>query len=198
MVLDLEEKKLFDADIDKADKTTSDDYIRKNNDRDKTEYAKEIEKNYSGYSHWQKFTKLRDQDTLTYYFSNIQVRENKPSQDREVYKRSQLSIEELQEKYLISESEMPNLRRFLENNAEIVPMVFEAYQQIKVYFPNEEIRLEVTSDVEDNGCESLFAHILTTLSVEEAHQKLDDLDEEWYLDQSVEVQNLFNFDLRFV
>lgn len=193
MVLDLEEKSLFDEGIDKA---TSDDYIIKIDYGNKTEYAKDIKKSYSKYL--QKSIRLRDQETLTYYFSNIQVGENKPSQNHEVYERSQLNIGKLQEKYSISKSEMPKLRRFLEKNLEILPILSEAYQKIKAYFPDEEIRLEVTSDVEDNNCEILFAYILTKLSVEEAHQKLDDLDEEWYLDQSEEIQELFNLNFKFI
>ena len=58
--------------------------------------------------------------------------------------------------------------------------------------------LEVIRDPEIGKDGELFAYILTPLSVQEAQARLDDLDDEWFLDQLDRIGDLLNFNLEFI
>jgi hypothetical protein len=95
-------------------------------------------------------------------------------------------------------SSSSKLLRFFDENRALIPVVIEAHEELKKRFPSEEFTLEVVSDPEADGCDELFAYILTSLPVEDALQRLNDLDEEWFLNQLDRTNGLFNFNLRFI
>ena len=95
-------------------------------------------------------------------------------------------------------SNYSRLLHFFGENRYLIPVVVEAHEELKKRFPSEELLLEVVSDPEADGCDELFAYILTSLSVEDALQRLNDLDEQWFLNQLDSTNGLFNFNLRFI
>lgn len=95
-------------------------------------------------------------------------------------------------------SNSSRLLRFFDENRALIPVVIEAHEELKKRFPSEEFTLEVVSDSEVDDCDELFAYILTSLPVEDALQRLNDLDEEWFLNQLDRTNGLFNFNLRFI
>jgi len=105
-------------------------------------------------------------------------------------------LRKLRGKYKLSNPS--KLLSFFEKNSYLIPVVIEAYEELKERFPSEKLVLEVVSDSEDDSCDELFAYINTSLPVEEALQKLDDLDEQWFLNKLDETKGLFNFNLKFV
>ena len=70
--------------------------------------------------------------------------------------------------------------------------------EIRKYFPNEALSLEVVSDSEAASSRELFVYILTSLPVKKALKKLDELDDQLFLEQLDRTNNLLNFNLRFV
>lgn len=102
----------------------------------------------------------------------------------------------LKRKYTVAN--FSKLLKFLSNNQSLFELLFEAHGEIKKYFPLEEIVLEVVLDPEIDSHEGIFAYILTSLPVAEALRKLDEFDEEWFLNQLDRTNGLFNFNLRFV
>jgi hypothetical protein len=70
---------------------------------------------------------------------------------------------------------------FLEENPFLIPLLQEAYIQLKEYFPNSDFVLEVVTDPEIMGQKDLVASIVVEQDVEDASQALDRLDEKWWL-----------------
>jgi hypothetical protein len=88
------------------------------------------------------------------------------------------------------------VRRFLHAHPHLIEVILEAYPYLVRHFgPNPQVMLEVVRDPEAERSEQLFAYILTSLNADEALDRLDRLDEEWFLDQFDRVGNLFNFNL---
>jgi hypothetical protein len=87
---------------------------------------------------------------------------------------------------------------FLDKHPGLADFVLEAAKHIRKYFPYEKLSLEVVSDPEMGEDEELFSYILTSLSVEDALQKLNNFDEQWFLNQLDRTGGLFNFNLKFV
>lgn len=91
------------------------------------------------------------------------------------------------------------VRRFLRVHPQLTKVLLEAHAYLqKLFGPVPQVVLEVVSDPEAEGWSQLFAYILTGLPVDEAQARLDELDEEWFLDQLDQVDNFFNFNLEFV
>jgi len=89
---------------------------------------------------------------------------------------------------------------FLKHNRFLVNVLFETRKQFDKYFgADTPSRLEVFSDPEDNrSFPKLFALILTKLSSDDASTRLDQLDQEWWLDQPSEVRRVFNIDVDYI
>lgn len=89
---------------------------------------------------------------------------------------------------------------FLKQNTQLVRVLFEARPKFDSYFgPETRSSLEVFIDPEDDRANpKLFALILTTLPSSEASTRLQQLDEDWWLDQPYEVRRLMNIDVEYV
>lgn len=90
------------------------------------------------------------------------------------------------------------VQRFLRAHPQLTRVLLEARTYLQKHFPDPQVVLEVVPDPEAEGWNQLFAYILTRLPVDEAQAQLDKLDEEWFLDQPEQVDNLFNFSLEFI
>lgn len=89
------------------------------------------------------------------------------------------------------------VREFLDAHPHLIPFLIEAYSRIRRYFGTDATAtLEVIQDPEADG-ETLFAYIRTPLPVDAAMDRLDRLDDEWFLDRLDQVGELFNFNLEF-
>jgi hypothetical protein len=72
---------------------------------------------------------------------------------------------------------------FLEENPFLVSLLIEAYSPIQHYFPDSNLFLEMFADPESTDDHQLLVALIAThLSPEEALIKLDQLDEDWWLD----------------
>ncbi len=72
--------------------------------------------------------------------------------------------------------------RFLERNKFLPPLLVDAYREIRKYFPDSQIFLEVDTDPENRNDQQLVVFIATNLSPKAALQKLKQFDEDWWLD----------------
>ena len=107
-------------------------------------------------------------------------------------------LEQIKKKYSIPESNLSDVEQFLDKHQDIANLVLEAYNKIRDFFTSETLLLELISDISIEGGEELFVYIQTRLSVEEAVEKMNDFDEQWFLDQLSRTKGLFNFNLRFL
>jgi len=89
--------------------------------------------------------------------------------------------------------------RFLERHPFLVPLLLEAYSEMRNYFGlYPQVFLEVVSDPEVQGLVELFGYIVTRLTPEEAGRRLHRFDRDWFLNQLPRVKGLLNFDVEFL
>lgn len=88
------------------------------------------------------------------------------------------------------------VRHFLLCHPHLIDLLFEAYPHLaRCFGPNPQVALEVVQDPEVADWTQLVAYILTSLPVNQALDRLDRFDDEWFLDQVDQVDDLFNFNL---
>ena len=81
----------------------------------------------------------------------------------------------------------------------LIDLLLEAHAYLERYFGlDPQVVLEVVSDPDSNDSEELFANIRTSLPVDEALERLDQLDQGWFLAQLGRTGGRFNFSLEFV
>jgi hypothetical protein len=90
-----------------------------------------------------------------------------------------------------------DVRRFLENNEFLIPLVFSTFLNIKKYFSCSKVTLDVETDYEYPSHRELAAHVVTSLSLEEALQQLEEFDDHWWLLVAKKVKSKLYVDLRF-
>lgn len=90
----------------------------------------------------------------------------------------------------------PEVSEFLSSNIFLIPLIEEAYRKIREYFPQTELILEVLYDPEaDNKELVIFIH--TNLPPDEALNKLEQLDKNWWLDASLEAEGRLCIHMEF-
>jgi hypothetical protein len=153
--------------------------------------------------------------SFPYYMSrrggkiNLSVDWNEPSSSSKRDKKTQAlrkfrqptgksTFSSIKKAYTISNSQLMSIERFLDKHKDIADLVLEAHAKIRDFFTSETLLLELISDINIEGGEELFVYIQTYLSVEEAVEKINDFDEQWFLDQLNRTKGLFNFNLRFL
>jgi hypothetical protein len=72
------------------------------------------------------------------------------------------------------------IKSSLEKNQFLVPLLYAAFFQIKKYFPDAVVLLNFDQEYEDD--QQLMATIITNKSPDEAFQRLQQLDEQWWLE----------------
>lgn len=75
---------------------------------------------------------------------------------------------------------------FLSDNVYLVPLLVEAYGKIREYFPSAKLILEVVADPEADKEKELVIFICTNLPPDEALDRLELLDRNWWLDASLD------------
>ena len=75
---------------------------------------------------------------------------------------------------------------FLSDNVYLVPLLAEAYEKIREYFPSAKLILEVVADPEADKEKELVIFICTKLPPDEALDRLELLDKNWWLDASLD------------
>jgi hypothetical protein len=88
-----------------------------------------------------------------------------------------------------------NIRResevfeFLEDKPSLISLVLEAHERIRDYFESsKELVLEVITDPEATEDYELVIFVRTNLSPDDAFNKLEQLDEGWWLDASSDMR----------
>lgn len=85
------------------------------------------------------------------------------------------------ELYTLADAEVD---AYLQKRPFLLPVLVELHGQVQKYFgPNTQIVLEVVTDPEGDGERELFAIVQSALPPDEADDRLDRLDHEWWLDQ---------------
>ena len=98
--------------------------------------------------------------------------------------------------YILSKSS--TVGNFLQVHQELGLLLNEAYQELRKYFSSEDLKLELVTDPEIAGDQQLFVYISTSMQVTDALKRLDEFDEQWWLDRIDRADGLLNFNLRFV
>lgn len=101
------------------------------------------------------------------------------------------------EKYY-SFQEKDKIVNFLCNNFELVFILNEANKQIRKYFLNEVLALKLLQFPGDECWEQLAIKIRTNLSPKEAGNKLEQFENEWWLDNSHGINDQLLINLEFV
>jgi hypothetical protein len=108
--------------------------------------------------------------------------------------RPEANLLELDDYYQIEDWD--SIGKFLIKNKDLISFLKEAAREISKVFSNDtEIRLELIKDPEISDDIELFATILTDLSVEKALKKVNDIEDNWFLDKLELAQGRFNFDV---
>lgn len=88
---------------------------------------------------------------------------------------------------------------FLNEHNYLFPLLIEGYQQIeKCFGEGTQVVLEVLTEPESNEEGELFALIQTSLPTEEATGQLEQLDQEWWLEASLQAECRLNVDVEYV
>jgi len=87
--------------------------------------------------------------------------------------------------------------QFLGANTHLLSMLIEARQQIANYFPGSSLALEVTTDPEALDTEQLIAIIITSVSADEAFERLEQLDRGWWLGVIRQAQGKLSISVEF-
>lgn len=95
---------------------------------------------------------------------------------------AQAEIHELEKAYSFKNKE--KVLNFINQHPSLMPLLIEAPGKIVKYFADTPLSLEVQFDPEIADLITLLVWIETKLEPEEALAKLDQLDEEWWLDAS--------------
>jgi hypothetical protein len=93
-----------------------------------------------------------------------------------------------------------DVQSLADDNPQLVPLLLEARQQVERVFGSDvPMVLEVVQNPEAADASSeLFAYIQTPLPVPEAREKLERLDEEWWLDALPRAEGRLSIALEYV
>lgn len=107
------------------------------------------------------------------------------------------SLRQIEQWYFLPDP--AEVKRFIRQRPALAPLLVEAIAVLYKYFgPGPYVRLRVVTDPEAEDCEELFAYIRVALPPDEALERLNRLDDEWFLDQLGRANGKFNFNLEFV
>lgn len=86
---------------------------------------------------------------------------------------------------------------FLETEPALIPLLAEARKQIENYFGDVELVIEVITEPEAAGDRELVIFIRTDLPPDEALHRLEQLDDDWWLDASTEAKGKLCIHIEF-
>jgi hypothetical protein len=88
------------------------------------------------------------------------------------------------------------LESYLVQRPQLIPALHVAHTVVHQYFPDSVLELAISSNTEDVA-EEAFIYIHTHLPVQDAMERLDKLDEAWFLEADARSGYAFNINLRF-
>ena len=92
----------------------------------------------------------------------------------------------------------PRVQQYLHSHPQLEEVLIDAWPHLRRHFgPDVQVFLEVVSDPEIETWDQLIAHVRTAHQPEEALYRLDQFDDEWFLDQLSRVSGQMNFNLEF-
>ena len=107
------------------------------------------------------------------------------------------SIQALERQYVFKDRDQ--VFSFLENHPFLVTLLLEAYSKIETYFPEyPQVSLEVIIDPEVPDDIQLVASIRVNLSPEEALERLDSFDRQWWLQSMDRAKGELCIDVEFL
>ena len=86
---------------------------------------------------------------------------------------------------------------FLERCPFLVSLLLKAYRKIREYFPYSRIFLEVVTDPEAVGDSQLVVFIATDFDPDEADERFERFDEDWWLDALDQAKGMLCINLEF-
>lgn len=95
---------------------------------------------------------------------------------------------------LYSIAQPKEVEDFLEKNPFLIPLLSATYQNIRKFFSYSKVTLDVEID-DEYGTESLAAHVVTSLPLEEAYKQLKQFDWQWWLNVLDQAKSKFYVDL---
>ena len=98
-------------------------------------------------------------------------------------------FEALSRYYRIDDFE--SVYRFLRQNKDILDVALEARERILGSFESASLRIDLFRDPEE-GWEQLFIVIRTTLSAEDAVERMDSLVDDWFIDKIIATGGILN------
>lgn len=102
----------------------------------------------------------------------------------------------LERMYLFREP--AKVTEFLESYPFLISLLLEAYDTIRNYFPDAQVFLEVIADQEAVNYKELVIFIATDLKPDEALDRLDQFDENWWLDASDRARGKLSIHVEFL
>jgi len=87
---------------------------------------------------------------------------------------------------------------FLETHQYLVPLLIEAHDHIRKYFPTADLVLEYVVDPEVADEKQLAIYIATEQDIDDAHDALERFDHDWWLDASDQADDDLYITLEFV
>jgi hypothetical protein len=142
------------------------------------------------------FTNWRKLSGLTGLFQEIfEMKGVLEETNRLVAGSSLTEIPTIEKMYVFRRS--AEILQFLEENLFLIPLLKEAYIRIGSYFPSSKVSLEVVADQEMTDEKQLVIFISVDSDSEQATERLDRLDEEWWLDALEKTQGKLCITLEF-
>ncbi len=89
---------------------------------------------------------------------------------------------------------LETLKLFIEEES-LAPLIIEGYSKIRTVFPTERLALEIRPDPEIVGWRPLWLIIYTNLEVDEALEKLNIIDDHWWLEAMIQVSNKLHINI---
>ncbi|MBC7250165.1 MAG: hypothetical protein H5T62_07760 [Anaerolineae bacterium] len=93
--------------------------------------------------------------------------------------------------------ERKEVTSFLEECPFLIPLLLEAHYEIEQHFSPSQVFLEVITDPEETNSTQLLASIATGLDPDEALDRLERFDEEWWLDALAGARGKLCIDVEF-
>jgi|GEM_PF-608970 hypothetical protein len=140
-------------------------------------------------------TRKNRQDLIVFLHDNLEVKGALEKHDNLTLASSVIESQPLEQLYAFRKP--TETLHFLEANPFLVPLLQEAYANIRKYFPYSELFLEVITDPEAIDEKQLVVFIAVEQNPDEASQALDQLDENWWLDAMERVQDKLCITLEF-
>ena len=89
------------------------------------------------------------------------------------------------------------VQEYLNSNQLLYSILIEAANKIECFFPKSSLFLEVISNPEEESDTHLVIFIKTNVPPTEAVEKLDQLDEEWFLNLPADIMKQLSINLEF-